>query len=62
MVRSVLFFIGVALLYGTITPAHAAQSCQEFCMQNRCAHGVISQAACMNRCVPICEQKRSKGR
>ncbi len=24
MVRTVLFFIGVALLYGTITPAHCA--------------------------------------
>jgi hypothetical protein len=61
MLRSIKFVIVISFLCGA-TPTFAAQSCQEWCAQNRCAHGVISQPACMNKCVPACQQKRGQGR
>jgi len=41
------------------TLTFAAQSCEDLC-QNRCAHRVLSQAACMNKCLPACQQKRGQ--
>jgi hypothetical protein len=41
------------------TPIFAAQSCEDWC-ENRCAHPVLSQGVCMNKCVPACQQRRGQ--
>jgi hypothetical protein len=51
--------IGFSLLCGA-TPTFAAQACEDWCIQHRCAHRVLSQAACMNKCVLACQQKRGR--
>lgn len=56
MLRLILVAIGFSFLYGA-TPTFAAQSCEDWCMNNRCAHRILSQAACMNKCVHACQQK-----
>jgi hypothetical protein len=61
MLRSILLAFGISFLCGEF-PAVAAQSCYDFCMQNRCAHGVISQPKCMNKCTSACQQKHPQGR
>jgi hypothetical protein len=58
MLRLILAAVVFSLVCGTI-PALAAQSCEDGC-QNRCAHRVLSHAACMNKCVPACQQKRGR--
>ena len=59
MPRLILVAIGFSLLRGA-TPSFAAQSCEDWCIQHRCAHRVLSQGACMNKCVVACKQKRGQ--
>ena len=61
MLRSIKFAVVISFLWGAV-PASAAQSCQDWCMANRCGHGALNQIVCMGKCVPACEQKRAKGR
>jgi hypothetical protein len=49
MLRLVLGAVVFSLLCRA-TPTFAAKSCEDWC-QNRCAHRVLSQAGCMNKCV-----------
>ena len=58
MLRLILAAALFSLVCGTI-PALAAQSCEDWC-QNRCARRVLSQVACMNKCVPACQQRRGQ--
>jgi hypothetical protein len=58
MLRLIVAAIGLSWLCGA-TPTPAAQSCEDWC-QNRCAHRVLSQPACMNKCVPACQHKRGQ--
>jgi hypothetical protein len=58
MLKLILAVIGFSLLCGAI-PTLAAQSCEDWC-QNRCAHRILSQIVCMNKCVPACQQKRGQ--
>jgi hypothetical protein len=37
-----------------------AEFCFDWCSANRCAHGVVSQPACMNKCLPACRAKHAK--
>ena len=60
MLRSILFAIALSFVLAGTLPTFAAQSCQEWCMQNRCAHGALNQPLCMSRCVPACQEKRGK--
>src|SRR6516225_271450 len=43
------------------TLTFAAQSCEDLC-QNRCAHRVLSQAACMNKCLPAVSRGADRSR
>ena len=58
MLRLILVVVVFSLVCGTI-PALAAQSCEDRC-QNRCTHRVLSHAACMNKCVPACQQNADR--
>jgi len=58
MLRLILASVLFSLVCGTIS-ALAAQSCEDWC-QNRCAHRVLSHAACINKCFPACQQKRGQ--
>lgn len=62
VMRSVLFVVGFAVGLSSLlgaTPVHAAQSCEDFCAQNRCAHGSVNPIRCMHNCVPSCQAKRA---
>ena len=61
MLKSFQLAVVISFLWGA-APASAAQSCQDWCMQNRCARGVVSQPLYISKYVPACEQKRAKGR
>jgi hypothetical protein len=44
------------------SPAFAAQSCYDWCLQNRAGHGTNRPAYCLNSCVSACQQKSGKGK
>jgi len=63
MLRTILFAVAIALAAGSIpVTAKAANNCQSWCLQNRCAHGSPNQQLCMQACVPACKKKHQKGK
>jgi hypothetical protein len=63
MLRPFLIAVAIALLAGVLpASAQGGGSCAEWCRANRCTGGLSGnmQPVCMNKCIPACEQKRSK--
>ena len=61
MLRSTVIAFAISLLSGSV-PALAAQSCSDWCLQNRCGHGAMNPQRCLQNCVPACEQKHPNGK
>jgi hypothetical protein len=62
MLKLVLSTAVIGLVAG-LTPSIAQTSnCQNWCLQNRCAHGAPNQTLCMEKCVAFCEKKNKKGK
>src|SRR5262249_12063844 len=59
MLRSLLAAIVFGLYGSTVTLA--AQSCEDWC-ERQCAHRILSQAVCMNKCIAACRHKRRQDR
>jgi hypothetical protein len=60
MLRSVLLAVAICLVAGSIPASAQKRSCAEAC-RSRCT-GAGVPMACQNRCMPICEEKRSKAK
>ena len=57
----IVFAIAIGLFAASDPAAAQIKSCQDFCAQNRCAHGAMNQTECMRQCVAFCKKKNPNG-
>jgi hypothetical protein len=58
MLRSILLAVAISLVAGSVPAlAQFKGSCNDWCVQNRCAHGALSVPACVSKCTAACKQK-----
>ena len=60
MLRSVLLAVVICLVAGSIPASAQQRSCAEVCRARCAGAGVPMQ--CQNKCMPNCEEKRSKAK